>query len=232
MSTSPTRDYRGSLVEEISFPRASVVLLAGVPGAGKSTLLQRMYGVPGSSVLPTLTDDGVTVLDSAQVRGKLQPFLGRLPYRRWRPLVHLGHYVRILRALDKGGPIVIHDCGTRPWMRRMIGERAAKRGLESHLLLLDTTAEEARAGQVARGRVVDAGRFATHVWRWKKLLAKAENGPEQLMPGATSAAVLDRVAANALRRIRFTGAGEVIRLPRQLRLSRVRATSMAARSAS
>jgi predicted kinase len=233
MTTSPVRDFRGSLVEELNYPRASVVLLAGVPGAGKSTLLQRLYGMPGKAVLPTRSDDGVTVLDSAQVRGWLAPVLGRLPYRWWRPLVHAVHYVRIFRALDAGGPIVIHDCGTRPWMRRMIGERAARRGLESHLVLLDTTAEEARAGQVARGRVVDAGRFATHVWRWQKLLARAVDGAESLMPGATSATVLDRAAANAVRRIRFTGPGEVVRLPRVPRQARVSRMSspFAARSA-
>jgi predicted kinase len=178
----------------------SLVLLAGIPGAGKSTLLRRVFQ----------PDSGVRVLDSERLRERWRPVLGPVPYGLWRPLLHAVHYLHVLTAMRRGGPIVVHDCATRPWVRRMLGRRARRFGLQVHLVLLDVSEEQARAGQLARGRVVRPGSFATHCRRWRSLVAAARECPGRMVPGARSAIILDRPAADRLTGIRF---GQRVRPP-------------------
>jgi predicted kinase len=191
-----TRDLRGRELAELHYPANSLVLLAGVPGAGKSTLLRRMSWESGGRK--------VRILDSADVRARLRPLLGRLPYARWRPVVHTLHYLRVVAAIALGGPLVVHDCLTRPWVRWAFGALARATGLRVHLLLLDATEQEALDGQRARGRQVREESFLLHCRRWRKVLRRAELEPDRIVRGAVSAVVLDRRAAARLAAIRFS----------------------------
>jgi hypothetical protein len=160
-------------------------------------LLRRLYPVDSEY-------DGVRVLDSERLRARWTPVIGAVPYAWWRPLLHLAYYVLVLKAMRAGsGPLVVHDCATRPWVRRVIGRRAKRAGLPLHLVLIDVPGDVARDGQWIRGRVVRAGSMATHCRRWPELLAKAVDDPSHVVPGAASAVVLTRGQANQLTRIKF-----------------------------
>lgn len=182
---------------ELRYPEDAVVVLAGIPGAGKSTLLRRLFPETGAD------DGGVRVFDSERIRDRWMPTLGAVPYAWWRPLLHLTYYLRVLRAMRDGGPLVVHDCATRPWVRRLIGWRARRSGLTPHLILLDISGAAARSGQQTRGRVVRAGSMAKHCRRWPALLDQAIANPTRIVPGAASAVVLNRHQANQLTKIRF-----------------------------
>ena len=105
---------------ELRYPSDSVVVLAGIPGAGKTTLLRRLYPVGREY-------GGVRVFDSERLRARWMPVLGVVSSAWWRPLLHLTYYVLVLKAMRGGkGPMVVHDCATRPWVRRLIGWRAKR----------------------------------------------------------------------------------------------------------
>jgi hypothetical protein len=181
---------------ELRYPADAVVLLAGVPGAGKTTFLRRVF----------TGDRSVRVLDSAHIRERWMPVLGVLPYAVWRPLVHFVYYVTLLAAMRPGrGPLAIHDCGTRPWARHLIGRRARWAGLPLHLILLDVPPDVARSGQQARGRKVTRNTMATHCRRWPTVVAKASADPATAVPGARSALILTRQQADQVQRITFVG---------------------------
>lgn len=179
---------------ELRYAVDAVVVLAGIPGAGKSTFLRRVFA----------DNSTVRVLDSAHIRERWMPVLGALPYALWRPLVHLVYYVTLLNAMRPGrGPLVIHDCATRPWARHLIGWRARRAGLPLHLILLDVPGDVARSGQWARGRVVRSTSMETHCRRWPDVVARAANEPGSVVPGALSAVVLSRYEANQVDQIAF-----------------------------
>jgi AAA domain-containing protein len=186
---------RKSVTRELRYSKDAIVVLAGIPGAGKSTLLRRLF--------PDGAYGDVRVLDSGDVRERWMPVLGVIPYSWWRPLVHLTHYVQVLRAMRGDGPLLIHDCATRPWARRLIGWRARRSARPVHLILLDVSGFLARDGQQARGRVVRSGSMATHCRRWPQLLTEAVNDPAHLVPGALSAIILTRRQANNMDKITF-----------------------------
>ncbi|WP_371400703.1 ATP-binding protein [Kribbella sp. NBC_00662] len=189
--------HTGGGLRELRYAADAVVILAGIPGAGKTTLLRQLYPV-GSD------HGGVRVFDSERLRDRWMRVLGRVPYAWWRPLLHFAYYVRVLTAIRRGtGPLVVHDCATRPWVRRLIGWCASRGGLKVHLILLDVPGDVARSGQWARGRVVRSGSMATHCQRWPDLVAKAAEDPGYVVPGALSARVLTRAQANGLERICF-----------------------------
>lgn len=182
---------------ELRYAVDAVVVLAGIPGAGKSTFLRRVFADNNAQ-------NTVRVLDSAHIRERWMPTLGAIPYAFWRPLVHLVYYVTLLSAIRPGrGPLVIHDCATRPWARRLIGWRARNAGLPLHLILLDVPGDVARSGQWARGRVVRSASMETHCRRWPDVVAKAAGAPDSVVPGALSAVVLTRSEANAVERVTF-----------------------------
>ncbi|MFJ3199719.1 AAA family ATPase [Streptomyces sp. NPDC086989] len=171
----------------LGFAEGDIVVVSGLPGGGKSTLIKRA------------ADGGI---DSQDVRERWERRMPRvLPYAVYRPLVRCAHYWGLWRTLRSGASAVVHDCGTQTWVRALLAAAARRRGRGLHLLLLDTTPEEALAGQAARGRGVSAYAFARHRGAVARLLRDAEAG--RLPAGCTSAVLLDRGSAARVTRIAF-----------------------------
>ncbi|WIM93258.1 AAA family ATPase [Actinoplanes oblitus] len=188
------RDLRGRRVGELNYPARSVLVVAGVPGAGKTTLLKRLFPRPG-----------VRLLDSERARVEWSPYFGAVPYRYWRPLVHAAHYVRLFRALRGDESIVVHESGTRSWVRKLITAAATRAGRRTHLLLLDVAASEALAGQEARRRKVRRSSFAQHYRNWQRLLTDVADPAHRIHREAATITVIDRSVASDLTAIRFDG---------------------------
>ncbi|GAA2115402.1 AAA family ATPase [Kitasatospora saccharophila] len=173
----------------LAYPADDVLVVSGLPGSGKSTLMRRCARA--------------AVIDSQHTRAAFARALPGVPYALYRPLVRLAHYLRLRAAVRAGGPLVVHDCGTLPWVRRALARAAARQGRRLHLLLLDASPAQAADGQRRRGRRVSRYAFARHRRAWAALraLATAE-GP--LPPDVASAVLLPRAAAARLRAIEFT----------------------------
>jgi predicted kinase len=135
-----------------------VVVVAGLPGAGKTTLVA---GEP-------------RVLDSDGVREAWRPRLAPVPYRLWRPLVHVWHLAAVWRALGRPGGVVVVRPFSSPWLRRAVLRRARRHHPAVHLVVVDATPAQARAGQRARGRAIGERRMRRHERRW----ARADLGQE------------------------------------------------------
>ena len=170
----------------LTFAPRSLVVVGGLPGAGKTTLLERLGMVPDAAVL-----------DSADATRRWRRL--PLPYRPLRPLVHLEHHARILRAVlfaTRDG-IVVHETATRVVSRRWLLALARLTGRPVHLLLLDVDPALAHEGQLARGRIVPAGSQRRHAARWRALREAVACG---LVPGEawTSVRLLERAGADAL----------------------------------
>ncbi|RKS08103.1 hypothetical protein DFP74_3793 [Nocardiopsis sp. Huas11] len=191
-----------STVHGMIYPRRSLVLVAGVPGAGKSTLLRRLFGFGENERRTVLTAEGVRVIDSLQSRYRLRPLLGRIPYPLWRWVVHVLHLVRMAAAL-RGGPVVLHECGTRSPVRVLLALLCRLRRYEMHVLMIDATPQQALNGQNARGRRVTVRSHRAHSRRWRRLRAATRHGPAAFAPGARSLLTLDRRRAQELAWIRF-----------------------------
>nr|WP_239063138.1 AAA family ATPase [Streptomyces sp. SID13031] len=181
-------------IAALRYPANAIVVLAGIPGAGKSTLLRRLFAEPGA----------VRVLDSEHLRHRWQPVLRAIPYAVWRPLLHVTYYAQVLRAIRTDGPLVIHDCATKPLARQLIGLAAKLAGRPVHLIMLDVPAHVARLGQQARDRVVREASMETHSRRWPVLRELAVTDPGRVVPNATSAVILSRAEADQLARIVFS----------------------------
>ncbi|GGL96123.1 ATP-binding protein [Streptomyces fumigatiscleroticus] len=184
------RDRAGRGPHALLFGPRDLVVITGLPGSGKSTLMRR--AVRGLRV------------DSQDTRDRFESRMPRfLPYAVYRPLVRLAHYAGLRRALRSGEGVVVHDCGTQSWVRGWLAREARRRGGALHLLLLDVAPGEALAGQRERGRGVSRYAFLRHRAATARLVRAAERGT--VPAGCSSAVLLDRSAADALRRIGFTG---------------------------
>ncbi|MDO0925626.1 AAA family ATPase [Streptomyces sp. TG1A-8] len=184
------RDRAGRSPHALLFGPRDLVVVTGLPGSGKSTLMRR--AVPGHRV------------DSQDARDRWAARLPRrLPYALYRPLVRLAHYAGLRRVLRTGEGAVVHDCGTQAWVRAWLAHEARRRGGTLHLLLLDVAPGTAREGQRERGRGVSRYAFRRHRRASARLLDAVERGEPPA--GCGSAVLLDRAAADALRRIVFTG---------------------------
>lgn len=162
-----------------------LVVLAGLPGAGKSTLLA---GLGGRS--------GAAVCDSDQVRRPLRSWLPGVPYRLYRPLVHLAHQLRVVVAvLGAPGPVLVHDPATRAATRWWLAALARLTRRPAVFVWLDVPADQALAGQAARGRRIRPASFARHVARATALRGTLLAGA--VPPGWSRAVVLDRAGARA-----------------------------------
>ncbi|AZM59914.1 MULTISPECIES: AAA family ATPase [unclassified Streptomyces] len=187
------RDLRaraGRSPHVLLFGPRDLVVVTGLPGSGKSTLMRR--AVRGTRV------------DSQDTRDRWECRMPRfLPYAVYRPLVRVAHYAGLRRALRGGDAIAVHDCGTQAWVRRWLAREARRRGASLHLLLLDVTPQEALAGQRERGRGVSRYAFRRHRAASDRLLRAVQRG--RVPAGCGSTVLLDRDAADALRRIGFGG---------------------------
>ncbi|MFJ7901595.1 AAA family ATPase [Streptomyces sp. NPDC096198] len=183
------RDRAGSGPRGLTFGPGDVVVITGLPGSGKSTLMRR--AVRGARV------------DSQDVRARWDGRLARfLPYAVYRPLVRLAHYAGLRRALRGRTGVVVHDCGAQGWVRSWLARAARRRGGALHLLVLDVPPTAALAGQRARGRGVTRYAFLRHRRATRRLLGRVERGT--VPDGCGSVVLLDRAAADGLRRIAFT----------------------------
>lgn len=179
----------------LTYPPGTVLLVAGIPGAGKTTFLRR-----------AVHDPATCVLDSHDVRSAWQARLGtRRGVALLRPLVHLAHALRVVRAVRAGGTVVIHESGTRAPLRRALARIAGGVGRPCHAVFLDAEPAAARAGQLRRGRrPVGSRAMRRHVRAWRALRARLAADPDALRDeGFASAIVLDRAQAAAVRAVRF-----------------------------
>ncbi|MFF7358424.1 MULTISPECIES: AAA family ATPase [Streptomyces] len=184
------REGAGRSPHVLRFGPADLVVITGLPGSGKSTLMRR--AATGRRI------------DSQDARDRFATRLPRaLPYALYRPLVRLAHYARLRRALRAGEGVVVHDCGTQPWVRAWLAREARRRGGTLRLLLLDVPPQTARDGQRTRGRGVSRYAFRRHRRTTARLLDAVERG--ELPAGCGSAVLLDRAAADVLQRIEFSG---------------------------
>ena len=151
----------------MTIERRSLLVIAGLPGSGKSTLLRR-----------TEADTPVSVLDSDQVRDRVAGwFPPGTPYRRYRPLVHVLHRLRVTAsAFSRAGPVVVHDpatgAGTRAWLL-LIGVLSLR---SRHFVWVECPPGEALAGQRARGRVLREASFRRHVQRLPRVREALRTG--------------------------------------------------------
>ncbi|MFI8960704.1 AAA family ATPase [Streptomyces sp. NPDC053493] len=182
------RERAGRSPRALTFAAGDVVVVSGLPGAGKSTLMAR--AARGRAV------------DSQDTRERWEARLPRfLPYALWRPFARIAHYAGLRRVLRSGAGVIVHDCGTQSWVRGWLAREARRRGAALHLILLDVEPGTARAGQRSRGRGVSGYAFARHRRAVGRLVRTAEAGA--LPPGCASVTLLDRDAADALRKIGF-----------------------------
>jgi predicted kinase len=185
------RERAGHSPHGLRFVPRDLVVVTGLPGSGKSTLMRR--AVAGG--------DGVRV-DSQDTRDRWDARMsGFLPYAVYRPLVRLAHYAGLHRALRSASGAVVHDCGTQTWVRGWLARAAGRRGGALHLVFLDVSPDTALGGQRERGRGVSRYAFLRHRRAAARLLRAVERG--ELPHGVGSAVLLDRDAADVLRRIDF-----------------------------
>ncbi|MCK7626671.1 ATP-binding protein [Streptomyces sp. RS10V-4] len=198
--TAPVTDLRGTARPgrphrtALRFPPGDLVVVSGLPGSGKSTLMRRVVPARDGRGAPVHRVDSQDTRDRWE-RGRLR----RLPYALYRPLVRAAHYLALRRALRSGATVVVHDCGTLPWVRRWLARTARRGGRGLHLVLLDVPPHTALTGQRARGRGVSRYAFARHRRAVGRLVARAE--ARRLPAGLGSAVLLDRPAAGALERL-------------------------------
>ncbi len=188
--TAPVR------VRELRYVAGDLVVVSGLPGSGKSTLIRRVVPARDAQGRPVRRVDSQDARDRWERR--MPPWLA---YPAYRPLVRLAHYAGLRRAVRSGDSVVVHDCGTMPWVRRWLARCARRRGVALHLVLLDVPPRLALAGQAARGRGVSPYAFGRHRAAVGRLRAEALAGAPP--PGCASAVLLDRAAAGALADIGF-----------------------------
>ncbi|MEV6564778.1 AAA family ATPase [Streptomyces kronopolitis] len=158
------------------YPANAVVVVSGLPGSGKSTLLRR---APAQS----------TVIDPRAVHVACEAVMPAwLPYGLYRPWARWKHIRWLHRELRGAGPLLVHDCGSRPWVRRWMARAAGRRGRPLHLVLLDVGRAEALSGQESRGRRAPRRAFARHHRGLDRLLGRLSRAADGGAPTGDGAA--------------------------------------------
>ncbi|MYS87313.1 AAA family ATPase [Embleya scabrispora] len=188
----------------LGYPTGAVVVVSGLPGSGKSTLLNRW-------------SRSATVIDPRTAHVEYQARMPRwLPYAVYRPWVRLQHMRRLRAHVRDGGPVLVHDCGSRPWMRRWLARSAGRQRRELHLVLLAVDAADALAGQEKRGRWVPGRVFDRHRRGLAQLLLALSVQGGAVVPEAASVVLLDRTLREHVVALEF-GPGRAPRpLPKPL----------------
>lgn|SRR5512135_3098067 len=136
-----------------------LVVVAGLPGSGKSRLLRRIR-VRGR--FRTLDPEQV----AAATERALAPLPCRVPYRVYRPLVHAGHWLRVVAcSAGSSGTLLVHATGTRPAQLALVGLLSWLTRRPRRYVWLDVPPEVAYASTHLRGRPHRRGEFARHVRR-------------------------------------------------------------------
>ncbi|MFE2477985.1 AAA family ATPase [Streptomyces sp. NPDC059389] len=176
----------------MSYPAGAVVVVSGLPGSGKSTLLRRWSGAA------PVVDPRVSHVACEAVMPAW------LPYAVYRPWARLRHFRWLCAEARSGGPLLVHDCGSRSWMRRWLSWTAGRDGRELHVVLLDVGAAEALAGQESRARRAPRRVFARHRQGLGRLLETLRlHGPTAVRE-SVSVVLLDRVSRERMAAVEFT----------------------------
>ncbi|MFD9355725.1 AAA family ATPase [Streptomyces sp. NPDC060031] len=175
-------DLRGRASRDIklSYPSNAAVVVAGLPGSGKSTLLRAW------SPAATVVDPRAT---RTAYEARMPDWLPYGVYRPWARLSHM-HWIRSEMRLSR--PLLIHDCGSRPWMRRWLAHTAHRSRRPLHMVVLDVGPHEALSGQHARRRLASRRVFGVHQRGLSKLLACIAHDGLPTTTGISSMVLLDR----------------------------------------
>ncbi|MER5729854.1 AAA family ATPase [Streptomyces sp. NPDC002138] len=178
----------------LAYPANAAVVVAGLPGSGKSTLLRAW-------------SPAATVLDPRATRTAFEARMPDwLPYKAYRPWARLRHMGLIRAEMRRGRPVLIHDCGSRAWLRRWLARTANRSGRPVHMVVLDVGPHEALSGQHARRRLASPRVFGIHQRGLARLLARVERDGLSATPGISSMVLLDRTVRDLrATSVRFDG---------------------------
>ncbi|MFF4010804.1 AAA family ATPase [Streptomyces sp. NPDC001717] len=193
--TSPlgVLDLRGAAGRDVwlSYPYDGAVVVCGLPGSGKSTLLRAWSG-------------SAPVVDPRATRTSFEAWMPAwLPYALYRPWARLRHMRWLRDELRRGGPLLIHDCGSRSWMRWWLARTARGAGRPLHMVVLDVGPQEALSGQRARRRLASRRVFARHQRGLTRLLRQVDRGGLAGVPGFHSVVALDLGQRERVTEVRF-----------------------------
>ncbi|WP_405741934.1 AAA family ATPase [Streptomyces sp. NBC_01525] len=209
----------GAVPGALRYPPDAVVVVAGLPGSGKSTLLHRWsgrVGEPGGASHGAAGAPAVRLIDPRAVHLACEAAMPHwLPYPVYRPWARWRLLREVCAALRGDGPVLVHDCGSRAWLRRLLARATARHGRTLHLVLLDVGAATALSGQRARARWVRRRVFARHrrgLDRLLRTLDRPAAGPSTALPDAladvTSLVALDARTRERVAAVRFDTAPE------------------------
>jgi predicted kinase len=164
----------------LRYPPGALVVVGGPPGAGKSTLAARAVD---RRRVPVLDPDDVLAREGGEWGDVL---------RRWRG--------EVAAALAAGSGAVAVTTALRDGHRRALAGAAAAAGVAAHLVLLDATPEECRAGRAAQRDVrIPDGLFEHLLREWAAL--RRGLGNDVSAGDFDSVVVADRAAVDRLRRL-------------------------------
>jgi predicted kinase len=167
----------------------ALLVIGGPSGAGKSTLAARVLAAPP--------------LDADDVRAALAAERGvQVAEVPWPDALSRTR-AKYVGRLEAGEGAVVVATAVRRGHRLGLAKDAAAAGVPCHLLMLDATLEQCRAGRTAQGEErIPEGLFAHLVREWEAFRRELAAGEPR--DGVASVTVLDRQAVDALERVERT----------------------------